>query len=472
MADKPTGNRRTRRLQLQKTKKPSVWKRLLSSNLFKSLKPTIGYLNSISGVFKVGQTLCRFMPTLASKISESIDCVAKVIYDTSAHFIFALIIAMLLPVIPVLIGIMTIIRGVLIVISLWIVIIAVLRVHWLKNVNAFLRLVILLGIVVSLFLLSWYEVPNRIERHYRPEVQINIFPSPEMYYKYPLFQYRGMIQNLNLESAPISDLSVEFHFENRVTIAEKYPLVNPLGEGYEEYNETNGRESRYKDQPIETAITRNCSLEIRKAEINDQTVNTSAINFSCDKWPERLPFGLNVVVNQQAGSDEHPTNANRDGTYEGGFTYKIMGESFSQKIYGPILDDRLMKTINQLNPREGTFGFWSTRDNRWFGKNGFFVDILPVIMRNQFTLHIYRDSDNIFKVLISNNPRDKVVLKYSDFDKLKRPTMIAVTWTATGSYKLYLNGVLVDKYPGFVRSLFTSIFRGIEDMYNTITGYI
>jgi len=83
---------------------------------------------------------------------------------------------------------------------------------------------------------------------------------------------------------------------------------------------------------------------------------------------------------------------------------------------------------------------------------GDFVDFVPYIQKGEFEIHVYRDSDNIFKVQISNAFSDNIMLKYADLDKLKQSPshpkhMIAVTW-GNGEDKLYIDGLLVDTYSG------------------------
>ena len=94
---------------------------------------------------------------------------------------------------------------------------------------------------------------------------------------------------------------------------------------------------------------------------------------------------------------------------------------------------------------------YATHDKRWLEQNNYFIEFVPYINKGNFEIHIYRDNDNVFKVLISNSFSKKVTLKYSDLDKLKsnpnhQQHTIAITW-GNGENKLYIDGALVDKYP-------------------------
>jgi hypothetical protein len=102
-----------------------------------------------------------------------------------------------------------------------------------------------------------------------------------------------------------------------------------------------------------------------------------------------------------------------------------------------------------IDPKVGSLDFGTGAE--WLEKNNTFIEYIPLIQKDGFSIHIYRDRDNIFKVQISDTFGNNVVLKYEDFDKLKQsPTppghLIIVTWK-NGEDKLYIDGVLVDEYP-------------------------
>lgn len=106
--------------------------------------------------------------------------------------------------------------------------------------------------------------------------------------------------------------------------------------------------------------------------------------------------------------------------------------------------------LEEVNPNDG-FLKYSLSDQRWLEKNNEFVDIVPHISKNDLEIHVYRDTDNILKVLISNAFSRKIILTYQDLDRLKSNPMhpkheIKVAWYK-GENMLYIDGALVDIYP-------------------------
>jgi hypothetical protein len=102
-----------------------------------------------------------------------------------------------------------------------------------------------------------------------------------------------------------------------------------------------------------------------------------------------------------------------------------------------------------IDPKVGSIDFGTGAE--WLEKNNAFIEFIPLIQRDDFSIHIYRDRDNIFKVQIGNAFSKDVILQYEDLDKLKQnPTppghLIIVTWEK-GEFKLYIDGILVDEYP-------------------------
>jgi len=114
-----------------------------------------------------------------------------------------------------------------------------------------------------------------------------------------------------------------------------------------------------------------------------------------------------------------------------------------------IMEYRKQLFYPYIDPKVGSLYFVTAAE--WLEKNNAFIEYIPLIQKDYFSIHIYRDKDNIFKVQISDAFSNNVVLKYEDFDKLKQsPThpshLIIVTWE-NGVDKLYIDGLLVDEYP-------------------------
>ncbi|MDD5218138.1 MAG: hypothetical protein PHS88_08555 [Candidatus Omnitrophica bacterium] len=107
------------------------------------------------------------------------------------------------------------------------------------------------------------------------------------------------------------------------------------------------------------------------------------------------------------------------------------------------------KILPRLNTEEGTIGYTITGD-RWLERDGNYVEIIPRMTRDDFEIHVYRDSDNIFKVVISTAFCKNALLKYPDLEKIKQNENhpkhhIAITW-GNGRIFLYIDGEVVDLF--------------------------
>jgi len=160
---------------------------------------------------------------------------------------------------------------------------------------------------------------------------------------------------------------------------------------------------------------------------------------------------------------EKRTHAKRI-TCSGYYNYLVSGSLFKEKVsvvfeprFRKIMEDidlkkwRLIQEMIQgITPDEGTLMF-STDDSYWLERNNFIIDFIPYIRKEDFSLKIFRDKDNIFKCEIANMNHPKVILQYGDLEKVKedkesRQHVIAVTWKDREK-KLYLDGLLVDSFP-------------------------
>jgi hypothetical protein len=106
---------------------------------------------------------------------------------------------------------------------------------------------------------------------------------------------------------------------------------------------------------------------------------------------------------------------------------------YRKQLFYPFIDSRV-----------GSIGFWTGAE--WLEKNNALIEYIPHIQKDDFSINVYRDRDNILKVQIND-----IILKYEDLDQLKQSPKhpshyIAITWE-NGKYKLYIDGMLVDEYP-------------------------
>lgn len=155
-------------------------------------------------------------------------------------------------------------------------------------------------------------------------------------------------------------------------------------------------------------------------------------------------------------------NINRDIDYNGYFYYDFDNETFKEDIDGKFRPkyyklatmnlkkyEKLLKFLKDIDPKQGTFYYW-TSDPRWFIHNGFFIDFIPSLKKENFEVKIFRDKDNIFKCKLTTYYFNDILLQFKDIDELpnkpKHPRhMVLLTWGPHKS-ELYIDGELVDSY--------------------------
>lgn len=183
------------------------------------------------------------------------------------------------------------------------------------------------------------EVTLEEKQALSPKINIKLCAYPESLptrYKYPLKQYSFTIQNLNKESAPIYDFRIKFIFKNVLEEIKPMPLLRTGGHtsvaGMKIYTENkNGSTNWFEEQPLETPITKNFSLVIQKAKVNDMETNTNIAIFNCERWPEGTAFSADIIVNlEKIGYSADKI------TYSGIYYYKIKDKTFEEKINGVI----------------------------------------------------------------------------------------------------------------------------------------
>lgn len=342
---------------------------------------------------------------------------------------------------------------------------------WALVLHCLVLLVLFVGtslkISIDLTKIKGWLAKETIEK-LSPKIDIKLFPFPEQAitkYKYPLKQYVLTIQNLNKQSPSVSDFRIEFIFNNVIEELKQMPLIESGGNlsvsGVEIYEEKkDGTIFHYEEQPLETRLTENFSLDILKAKVNGKEVNTNIAILTCERWPENVSFSGKIIVDLSK-KPEILKKPDMMGKYEGAYSYKIQDKQFSKKISGVILQPNINqdtiayalkreyweKALSKIDPNEGTI-FYRTHDDKWLEENNYFIEFIPHIKKDNFELHVYRDKDNVFKVLLSNSFSKGVVLKFKDLDRLRKSSNhpnhgVAITW-GKGENKLYLDGVLID----------------------------
>lgn len=198
-------------------------------------------------------------------------------------------------------------------------------------------LLIIVCILVIIGFISW---PIQ-----QPEIHVGIELCPDHEYKYPLQAYSLIIQNINPKSVSITDCRIEFVFKN--TIVNIKPVIlsdtgsNIVMGGAQLTKQTpNGPIVIFEEQPVDTSITKNFSLNIQQYKVNGKNINTNILLFHCARWPEKMDLGADIIVDL---SKEPMISKKPDRGevyyYEGIYFYEIGGQKFSQKINGSIPSD-------------------------------------------------------------------------------------------------------------------------------------
>ena len=86
----------------------------------------------------------------------------------------------------------------------------------------------------------------------------------------------------------------------------------------------------------------------------------------------------------------------------------------------------------------------------WLEKNGAYINYLPLTVRGSFKIKIFRDTDNLLKVLIGNSYAKEVTLicrKTDIFQPDQKIHSLYITWKRN-NFNFYINGKLVDTING------------------------
>ncbi len=190
-----------------------------------------------------------------------------------------------------------------------------------------------------------------VEEKNKLSPKLNIDLSPDLAkdnpYKYPLHEYRMLIQNENENSVPIQDLRTKFFFYNNVHQVEKRPMivtggvVSFSGLRVIEHNKT-GSKIVLEEQPVDDYILKSFFLTIQPQKVSDRQINTNIVLFTVERWPEKVGFLGDIIVDLS----KKPTIKGENGTYEGMYFYTIRGEKFEEKINGSF------SNVNQNEVRQ------------------------------------------------------------------------------------------------------------------------
>lgn len=297
-----------------------------------------------------------------------------------------------------------------------------------------------------------------------PSVDIKLFPFPieaTSPYKFPLRQFVLGIQNVNPDSVPIQDFRIEFSFPYVIKEIKANPLLNTGGNvsvsSISIYKEKkDGTTYHYEEKPINSELMDNFNMSIQEAMLNGKNINTNVAVFNSARWPEGAAFSADIIVDMSK-APEILKKPDIVGKYEGIYYFNIKEEKHSKKVTGDIPEiknekeerDRATwsKKLAKVDPNSGSIIF-ETSDKRWLERNNYLITFIPHTKAENFELHVYRDTDNIFKVLISNSFSKNQLLVFKNLDLLKKSPshpkhQIAITW-GNNENKLFLDAKLVD----------------------------
>ena len=234
----------------------------------------------------------------------------------------------------------------------------------------------------------------------------------------------------------INDLFIELKFP---TIIEKFELVNEIGVEVPKIQLGTGNIIELKGKEGFKSHTKSLNLEIKK-------IKPGAF-FRFKAYSLELPS----------------RNVNREVDYSGYFYWETSNGAKKEDVKGKFSPQfykiaeidlnkwrMLSEAISKIDPKVGTLVFW-TNDQRWYEKNGFFIDFIPTYEKQDFKISMFRDRDNIFKCKLMTYYHKDVILQFKELERLynkpKHPShMIALTWSKE-SNNLYIDGELVDSYP-------------------------
>lgn len=263
----------------------------------------------------------------------------------------------------------------------------------------------------------------------------NLFDEIEIN-KSGIITYDGLITLPLKEKNFINDVFIEIKFP---VLIEKFELVKQIGVENPKIQLGNEELIELREGVGFMGHTNSITLEINK-------VKPGAFL----RFKVYSPFLENRNVERQVNyvgyfyTNFNGLNQKED--FIGNFTSKFykIAEINIEKL--KLLYEGLIK----VNPKEGTILFW-TSDKNWFERNGYYIDFIYPFEKENFRIHIYRDSDYILKAELETAYFKNVLLSFKNIEKIKeKPThpnhMITVTWN-NETNKLYVDDELVDEYP-------------------------
>jgi hypothetical protein len=266
------------------------------------------------------------------------------------------------------------------------------------------------------------------------KISDNLFDENEMV-KPGIIVYDGIIALPLSEENFIEDVFIEIKFP---VVVEKFELVKQIG--------VEGSRVQLGNENLITLTEETFTAKTETIVIEVDQVKPGAF-FRFKVYSMNLDSRkVDRVINYQGyfywNRGDSKIKEPLQGIFEPKFTK--LAEFDTEKIR------ELLKVLEEVNPEVGTLSFW-TSDEKWFEKNGYFIDFIYPFEKEEFGIHIFRDNDNILKCEIDTPHFKNVLLQFDDLESLyQKPShprhMITVTWSDEGN-KFYIDGELVDEYP-------------------------
>jgi len=188
---------------------------------------------------------------------------------------------------------------------------------------------------------------------------------------------------------------------------------------------------------------KNIKLNVNHWNIFDFNVGQNNWKKSTEQW---LDNPNNYFMIYDTYQTRHYESFRINYMSKGVSRYEIHSRAYENNLQ---LDVKYIDSmLKNVDPREGTLEI--IIDNKWLEKNNKFINYFPPVQHGSFGLQIYRDIDNVLKIVVSNSFSNKITLQCSNMDQFSpnqdKHSMI-ITW-GKGINNLYINGKPVDEVKG------------------------
>jgi len=229
---------------------------------------------------------------------------------------------------------------------------------------------------------------------------LKIIPSPS---KNALFIKTKSVKGHNLSESPLV-MSESHTFKNTSDLILDVCFL---------IKKTSARDFSIRDLHNETfqfIISKEHSKYIKKININVNhwhifrwSINDSNWKKTSDVW---LPKGKKYVTFYRIYNTRHITEHKINYYEQGVQHFEIVRNSITDNL--KITKSSSQQLLHDVDKNKGTMVFQI--DNKWLIGNNALIEYLPLTVKGDFKIRIFRDIDNVLKVLISNSFSNNVIL--------------------------------------------------------------